>query len=248
MFKLVKSLSLAGLLLFFAFAAECPLLGKSPFSPFQQISMGAELNKPYTEIEYMGQIYTLENLSGGHNGKNPLLSPVVAACRTNPPVFDPTTGRWRVPINNNFIQFSADNTPLGRIRIGAQNGECDGYLEFLNPVTSMNDLDFPVRSVFTFNLSVELLDLGVTLSSRSPVTVTAENLTSWPPPVGTVYSQKENVDLVAEPGGPTIATLRPDTTVITNVFQPTPVPEPGNPDSSGSTPVPTTPDSSAPHG
>jgi hypothetical protein len=182
--------------------------------------MGAELNKPYTEIEFMGKIYSLKDLRGGHNGRNPDISPIVKACQTNSPVFDPATGLWRVPVTNNFIQLSADNTPLGRIRMGAPNGECEGYLEPMTPATHVEDMDFPVRSVFTFDLAVELLDLGVTLYSRDYVTVTADNVWSWPPPVGTVYSQKEYIELVTEPGGPTVATLRPDTTVITMILHP----------------------------
>lgn len=199
---------------------EDPLLGRPPFSPFQQISMGADLLKPYTEIEYMGVIYPLVELKGGHNGSSPTITSVVAKCRTNPPVFDPGSGLWRVPVTNSLVQFSADDSPFGRIRIGALDGETEGYLEFPPGSGPVEALDFPVRSAFTFRVAVELPDLGLSFFSEQPVTVTADNLSSWPPPVGTVYVQNQVVDLVAVTGGPTVARLRPDTTIITGVFQP----------------------------
>lgn len=208
-----------------ALSFENLLLGIPPFDPSAQVEMGAELNKPYTEIEFMGMVIPLENLRGGHNGRSAELSSIVAKCRTNPPEFDEETGLWRIPVTNNFIQFEAADSPMGRIRMGALEEECDGYLEVVNPATSSENLDFPVRSVFTFHVKVELLDHGLTLFSEDHVTVASENLDSWPPPVGTVYLQTAEVPLVAEPGGPTLATLRPDTTVITEILRPTePIP------------------------
>ena len=63
-------------------------------------------------------------------------------------------------------------------------------------------------------------DLGLTLTSVNPVTLTAENLMSWPPPVGTVYVQPAEVGFAAFEGGPVVATLKPDQTVITALVSP----------------------------
>lgn len=191
-----------------------------PFDPYEPIEMGASLEKPYTEIEYMGVVYSLETLAGGHNGAQPNLSQVVMACRTNPPVYDPATGVWRVPVDNSLIHFADDNSPFGRIEIEAVDGEVDGYLDFVHPASSSQDLDFPVRSVFQFKIRLELIDFGIILFSETPITVESGELMSWPPPVGTTYFQDEIVELVEEPGGPVVARILPDTTVITELWTP----------------------------
>ena len=201
----------------------------APFEPFEKITMGAELLKPYTEIEYNGQVFAIENLRGGHNGRNALTAStsltdiVVAACQTNPPVFDSTTGKWRVPVTNNFIHFEGSDPNLGTFTLGALDDIVNGYLEFANNPTSSDELDFPVNSIFEFQVELELLDFGITLFSEELATVYANDLTSWAPPVGTTYYQDEYIDLVAVSGGPTIARIRPDTTIVTEIVS---IPEP----------------------
>jgi hypothetical protein len=205
----------------------------APFSPFEPVCVTAELEKPYSEIEYQGVIYPLVALRGGHRGTKsdvsattPSPGEVVAACQTNPPVQDPITGTWTVPVTNNFINFSTDTSPFGKLNIGAIPGTANGYLEFVNNPSSLEDLDFPVNSIFTFRIKLELPDLGVTLFSAEEVKIVAENLTSWAPLTGTVYHQSEFIDLIAEENGPTIARLSPDRTIITSTQRVECVPEP----------------------
>ncbi|WP_287730779.1 PEP-CTERM sorting domain-containing protein [Microcystis sp. M090S1] len=200
--------------------------------------MTAELEKPYTEIEYMGVVYPIVALRGGHRGTSgrdisttatsPTPGEVVAACQTNAPVYDPIEDKWTVPVTNSLIEFSTDTSLLGSLNIRSVPDTVNGYLEFVNNPSSIQDLDFPVNSIFTFQIELELPDLGLTLFSTKEVTVTANNLTSWPPPVGTIYYQNEFIDLVAKENGSTIATLRPDTTVVTSTETIPCIPEPSS--------------------
>lgn len=228
-FARLAVLGLSGSLIF----PNLPVLAISPFSPFRTTCVTAELEKPYTEIEYNGVVYPLVALRGGHRGKSldtAALSPspgeVVAACQTNPPIQDPITGNWVVPVTNNLIAFSTDTSPFGKLNIGAIPGTVKGNLEFVNNPSSLEDLYFPVNSIFSFQIQLQLPDIGITLFSAKEATIKASNLTSWPPSVGTIYYQNDFIDLVAEENGPIIARLRPDTTIVTSTETIECVPEP----------------------
>ena len=62
--------------------------------------MGAEFIKPYMEFEFEGEVYRLDAVTGGHNGR------AAAACQSYPPVFDSVRQRWVVSVENNLIDIN----------------------------------------------------------------------------------------------------------------------------------------------
>lgn len=195
--------------------------------------MGAQFKKPYMEFWYDGQVYRLENLRGGHNGM------VAGACQSRPPQFDPVSERWVVPVNNNLIDIDLTQQP----EVAEALPDSVPYLRSLaivsNPrrsFTSTGQLTtaksaptelprFPVDCVFNMHIRVRVPGKP-TLVNVKPFQLVAKGLEQWPPPVGTVYTHDEDIELHPEwvPFGallmsPIVRILAGDETILTNVFE-----------------------------
>lgn len=195
--------------------------------------MGAEFKKPYMEFEYDGQIYKMTDLQGGHNGS------VAEGCIAHPPEYDPEKGRWVVKVQNNLIDidlgahpamealFSEKTKFLSKARIFSnprRSFASIGYLLTTN--TSPQDKPtFPIDCVFLMHIRISVPGKP-SLINVKPFELTAKNLTTWPPPVGTVYEHNDTVELYPEwiPFGhvfmkPIVKIPPGDKTILTKVFE-----------------------------
>jgi hypothetical protein len=192
---------------------------------------GARFRKPYTEIEYRGKVYPIKDMVGGHNGI------VAKACIASPPIYDAVRKRWVVPITNNLIDIdladqpaAADafeaGSPLRQLHI--RNNEDVRYASSGLLVTATEDPDgppaFPVDCEFQMYITVSI-PRRPKLMNVKPFRLVARGLTSWPPPVGTVYDNIDGAELVparlARLGRaipPVARILAGDRTILTEVF------------------------------
>lgn len=172
--------------------------------------VSAEFQKPYMEFEYSGEIYRMENLKGGHNGKNPENNDVIAACNNDPPLWDEEKERWVIPITNNMINieigsqndalraFSIDS-PLRAMTIinnPRHSYQSRGYL-ISAPSSRQESPRFPVDCIFNMFIRVRVPGKG-TLINTKPFQLTANGLTDWPPTAGTTYTHNDTVELFPE--------------------------------------------------
>jgi len=183
------------------------------------------------EFEFDGRVYRLEDLKGGHNGR------VAAACASSPPAWDARLGRWVVHVTNNIIDIDLGEHPAAwrvpppreefrAIRISGslrQRYRSTGIL-----VTDARRQEeqprFPVQSAFFMHVRVTLPGMGTAINTE-PFRMVATNVMEWPPPVGTVYENLDDVELYPEwlPFGSrvrgSVARIRKgDTAIISDVF------------------------------
>lgn len=196
-------------------------------------SMGAEFIKPYMEFEYQGQVYKLNGLQGGHNGR------VAAACKANKPEYDPEKGRWIVKVQNNLIDIDLSQHPslmevfpenkqiLSQARIFNNPRKSYTSVGFLITNTTSPDEKptFPIDCVFNMFIRITLPGKP-SLINVKPFQLVAKNLDQWPPPVGTVYEHEDIIELYpewmpfAEHLMQPIVRIPPgDQTILTNVFE-----------------------------
>jgi hypothetical protein len=183
----------------------------------------ATLNKPYSTFEFEGQTFSLENLSGGHNGR------VALACKASPPVFNPERGVWEIKLSNNLIHFDVP-TPAGLVQITSIPLEGSGSEGVFRSRDGRLPA-FPAESLFEVQLKAQLPD-GRILTTRQPLELKATNIASWPPPPGTAYRNENSIFFYA-PDSPSnaqpVIVIRPDTTVLKEVLEVVPSPGPAQP-------------------
>ena len=196
--------------------------------------MGAEFEKPYMEFEYQGKIHRVDKPQGGHNGY------AAAACKSSPPEFDPEKGRWVVKLTNNLIDIDLSKQPqvamaafpeakafLRKTHIYSnprKSFQSIGYL--LSHTTSPNERpSFPVDCIFYMHIRIALPGKP-SLVNVKPFELIAKDLTTWPPPVGTVYDHEDTVEMYPEwvPFSehlmkPIVRILPGDKTMLTRVFE-----------------------------
>jgi hypothetical protein len=167
--------------------------------------MAATFRKPYMEFEFEGTMYRLEDLKGGHNGR------VAGACVSSRPQFDPAKGRWVVVLENNLINIDLAEHPsaaeafpdekafLRETRIVSNPRSSKrslGYL--LSATTNPNETPrFPADCEFSMYIRISAPGKG-TLINTAPFALRANGLEAWPPPVGTVYTHDDTIELYPE--------------------------------------------------
>jgi hypothetical protein len=194
--------------------------------------MGALFMKPYMEFEFEGKVHRLETLKGGHNGR------VARACQSSPPEFDEARQRWVVRITNNIIDIDLAEQPeivesarlphrLAGMHIFNNPRRSYASQGLLISVTDRKDAnpEFPVDCEFRMHIRVRIPGRP-TVVNPTPFRMVAKDLYAWPPSVGTIYTNLDDVDLYPEwvPFGRTF--LRPvariragDEAHLTDVFE-----------------------------
>jgi hypothetical protein len=188
------------------------------------------------EFEYRGEVFRLENLRGGHNGRDPNTMVIVEKCANSPPQWDEERQRWVIPLTNNMINIDlssqegvtesfALNSPLRAMSIISNpRNRYKSTGNLISATTSREESPrYPVDCVFNMHIRVRVPGGGTLINVR-PFQLVANGLTSWPPPVGTVYTHEDTVELFPEwvPFGeqllsPIAKILPGDETIITNV-------------------------------
>jgi len=167
--------------------------------------MGAEFKKPYMEFEYQGKMYKVEELAGGHNGI------VASACQASAPHWDEEKQRWVVDVTNNLIDIDLSNQPhtfsafdektssFQKLKI--KNNPRHSYKSTGQVISVTNSKDelptFPVDCVFNMHIRASIPGKP-SLITIKPFQLYANKLETWPPPVGTVYSHDEDIELYPE--------------------------------------------------
>lgn len=196
--------------------------------------MGAQFEKPYMEFEYNGQMYTLSELKGGHNGR----SAVVKACETKGAHWDEERQKWVVPVENNMIEIDLSEQP----EASAEIPEKDAFLRNMKirnserrskkssgTLLASGNLEsgpqYPVDCAFHMVVRVKAPGKPA-LINPVPFKLEAKGLHEWPPSVGTVYTHDDTVELFPEwlPFAKhfmrPIARIMPgDETILTEVFE-----------------------------
>lgn len=189
------------------------------------------------EFEYEGQIYRMGELKGGHNGRG-TAGAAVAACQQRPPQWDEVRQRWVVPIMNNMINIDLSSQPeaarafpsVSPLRsMSIINNPRRSYSSIGHLISVTNTPSepprFPVDCVFRMYIRVKVPGKGSVINVR-PFELVAKGLTTWPPPVGTIYTHEDVVELYPEwiPFGhrlmnPIVRIFSGDETILTNVFE-----------------------------
>jgi len=198
------------------------------FSP-----MGAEFKKPYMEFEFEGEIFRLENLKGGHNGRT------AKACKANPPVWDEEKQRWVVKIENNLIDIDLESQSeasksipgnksfLKKMKITSNPRRSYKSIGYLISTTRNKEEppSYPIDCEFYMYIRVKVPGKP-SLINMKPFKLMANGLEEWPPRVGTVYTHDDHVELYPEwiPFAtyfmkPIVRILPGDETILTEVFQ-----------------------------
>jgi hypothetical protein len=199
-------------------------------------SAAAEFEKPYMEFEYRREVFRLENLRGGHNGRDPDTMTIVEKCANSPPQWDEERQRWVIPLTNNMINIDlssqedaterfALNSPLRAMSI--ISNPRNRYKSTGNLVSAPTSREepprYPIDCVFNMHIRVRVPGRGSLINVR-PFQLVANGLTGWPPPVGTVYTHEDTVELFPEwvPFGerllsPVARILPGDETIIINI-------------------------------
>ncbi|WP_424982775.1 hypothetical protein [Maritalea sp. S77] len=200
-------------------------------------SIGAFFEKPYMEFEYKGEMYRLEELSGGHNGSS---TPHEAAvgCDVNHPVWDEERGVWVIPLENHVINIDIsvqkslksnlpDSSPFREMKISSPrqgNRVTKGLL-----ISSGRNKDggpvFPVDCEFQAFIDVKVPNRPL-LRNVKPFRLLARGLDQWPPLAGTTYENLDDVELFPAlvPFAdrimkPLVRIPKGDKTVLTEVFE-----------------------------
>ncbi len=195
--------------------------------------MGAEFKKPYMEFEFEGVTYKLEELKGGHNGK------AAKACQAEGATWDEARQKWIVKVDNNLIDIELKNQPtatvnipdsksfLREIDIKSSPRRSKRSIGYLIVKDSHKDAapTFPVDCEFYMHIQVKVPGKP-SLTNPKPFKLVAKDLEDWPPPIDTVYTHDDTVELYPEwvPFAdklmkPVVKILPGDETIITEVFE-----------------------------
>jgi hypothetical protein len=200
--------------------------------PEQFPPAGATFEKPYTEIEYDGEIYPVKGMVGGHNGRK-----AVEACIAHGARYDSVRERWVVPLDNNLIsinlaeqpevgQVFGSDSPLARMQMA--NHPSKKYRSSGLLISATEDPNqrpaFPVDCEFTVHLRVKVPGKPP-LVNPVPFHLVAKGLTSWPPSVGTTYKNIDGAELYPDYIGPLRRAMKPvarilpgDETILTEII------------------------------
>jgi hypothetical protein len=195
--------------------------------------MGADFKKPYMEFEYEGQLYKLEELKGGHNGRG-----MAKACKTHGAQWDEEKQRWVVKVENNLIDIDIASQPETTRGIPDSKAFLKKLDIFSNPRRSKKSIGYlyasgnkdeapryPIDCEFHMHIRVKVPGKP-SLQNPKPFILEAKGLNAWPPEIGTVYLHDDEVELYPEwvPFAeqlmkPIVKILPGDKTIITEVYE-----------------------------